>query len=92
MEPFGVLGVAASIISCVQLTGALLKRAGVGPSDHSKKDLNGILKTICGFSGAHEGLKTILLLRMMKRGYRHFNIWKSHYEIVKAYWTLWKRD
>lgn len=62
MEPFGIPGVAASIITCVQLTGALLKRVGVGPSDHSKKDLNGILKAVCGFSGAYEGLKTTLLL------------------------------
>lgn len=60
MEPFGVLGVAASIIACIQLTGTLLKR--VGPSDHSKKDLNGILKTICGFKGAYEGLTTSLQL------------------------------
>lgn len=60
MDPFGILGVAASIITCVQLTGALLKR--VGPSDHCKKDLNEILKTICGFKGAYEGLKISLQL------------------------------
>lgn len=60
MDPFGILGVAASIITCVQLTGALLKRVGL--SDHSKKDLNEILKAICGFSGAYEGLKTSLRL------------------------------
>lgn len=60
MEPFGILGVAASIITCVQLTGALLKR--VGPSDHSKKDLHEILKAICGFRGAYEGLQTSLQL------------------------------
>ena len=60
MEPFGILGVAASVVTRVQLTGSLLKR--VGPSDHSKKDLNGILKVICGFSGAYEGLKTSLRL------------------------------
>ena len=60
MEPFGILGIATSIITCVQLTGTLLQR--VGPSDHSKKDLNGILKAICGFSGAYEGLRTSLQL------------------------------
>lgn len=60
MEPFGVLGVAASIIACIQLTGTLLKQ--VGPSDHSKKDLNAILKAICGFKGAYEGLMTSLQL------------------------------
>ena len=37
-----------------------LKR--VGPSDHSKKDLNRISKAISGFSGAYEGLKTSQLL------------------------------
>lgn len=47
MEPFGVLG-------CVQLTGALIKR--VGPSDHSKKDLNEISIAICGFQCAYGGL------------------------------------
>lgn len=60
MDPFSILGVAASIFTCVQLTGALLKQ--VGPSDHSKKDLNTILKAICGFSGAYEGLRTTLQL------------------------------
>ncbi|MCJ1467598.1 hypothetical protein MMC07_006223 [Pseudocyphellaria aurata] len=60
MDPFGILGVAASIITCVQLTGALLKR--VGPSDHSRKDLNEILKAICGFRGAYENLKISLEL------------------------------
>lgn len=60
MEPFGILGVAASIITCVQLTGALLKR--VGPSDHSKKDLNEILKAILGFKGAYENLEISLRL------------------------------
>jgi hypothetical protein len=55
MDPLGVLGITASIIACVQLTGELLKR--VKPSDHSKKDLNRILKVICGFRGAYEGLK-----------------------------------
>jgi hypothetical protein len=58
MDPFGVLGVTASVIACVQLTGALLKR--VGPSDHGKKDLNRILKSICGFRGAYDGLKSHL--------------------------------
>lgn len=60
MDPFGVLGEAASIISCVQFTGALLKR--VGPSDHSKKDLIEISIVICGFQGAYEGLKSYLQL------------------------------
>jgi hypothetical protein len=58
MDPFSVLGVTASIIACIQLTGALLKR--VGPSRHSKKDLNRTLTVICGFRGAYEGLKSHL--------------------------------
>lgn len=60
MDPFSILGVAASIIACVQLTKELLKR--VGPSDHSKKDLHAISRAICGFQGAYEGLKTYLEL------------------------------
>jgi hypothetical protein len=55
MDPFIVLGVAASVISCMQLTGALLKR--VGPSDHGKKTLTRTLAVLCGFRGACEGLK-----------------------------------
>jgi hypothetical protein len=55
MDPLGVLGVTASIIACVQLTGELLKR--VKPSDHSRQDLNRILKAICGFRGVYDALK-----------------------------------
>jgi hypothetical protein len=55
MDPFSVLGITASIIACVQLTGELLKR--VKPSDHSSKDLNHILKIVCSFRGAYKGLK-----------------------------------
>lgn len=58
MDPFTVLGVAASIIACIQLTGDLLKR--VGPSDHCKAELNRVLKVVSGFSGAYEGLKVHL--------------------------------
>ena len=55
MDPFSILGLTASIIACIQLTGALIKR--VGPSDHSQKDLNHILRVVCAFKGAYEGLK-----------------------------------
>ena len=58
MDPFSTLGVTASIIACIQLTGALLKR--VGPSEHSKRDLNNIVKSICGIRGAYESLKSYL--------------------------------
>ena len=51
MEPFGVLGVAASSISCIKLLDGLLK--AVGPSDHSKEDLIHVLKAVYGFRGAY---------------------------------------
>lgn len=58
MDPISVLGVTASFIACLQLTGALLKR--FGPSDHSKTDLNRILKTIQGFQDSCNNLKSQL--------------------------------
>ena len=58
MDPFTILGVTASIIACIQLTGNLLKR--IGPSDHCKAELNRVLKIVSGFSGAYEGLKVHL--------------------------------
>jgi hypothetical protein len=51
-----VLGVTASLIACIQLTGFLAKR--LGPSSRSRDDLNRIVATLCGFRGALEGLKT----------------------------------
>jgi hypothetical protein len=56
MDPFSALGVTASVIACIQLSGALLAR--LGPSSHSREELNKVLKTLCGFKGAFEGLKT----------------------------------
>lgn len=58
MDPFSALGVAASIIACIQLSGALLKR--IGPSDHSKKELYTTLQVLTAFKGAYEGLGTLL--------------------------------
>ena len=58
MDPFSVLGVTASIIACIQLTGTLLKH--VGPSSHGRADLNRILQVVSGFNGAYEGLKLSL--------------------------------
>ncbi len=58
MDPFSVLGITASIIACIQLTGSLLQRAG--RSDHNRADLNRILQVVTGFSGAYEGLKLCL--------------------------------
>ena len=55
MDPISAVGLAASIIACLQLTGTLLKR--VGPSDHNKKDLLHIHKVVYGMHGAYQGLK-----------------------------------
>lgn len=55
MEPFGVLGVMASIIACIGFTKDLLKR--FGPSDHQKRDLEDTLRIICGFQNVYEVLK-----------------------------------
>lgn len=56
MDPVTILGVTASIIACLQLTGTLLNR--FGPSDHCKRDLKGILKTIEGFHDSCNDLKS----------------------------------
>lgn len=58
MDPFSILGVTASIIACVQLTGSLLQ--SVGRSDHDRADLNRILQVVTGFGGSYEGLKLCL--------------------------------
>lgn len=58
MDPITVLGVTASIIACLKLTGPLLKK--FGPSDHSKTDLSRILKTIQGFQDSCNELKSHL--------------------------------
>ena len=58
MDPISILGLSASIIACMQLTGALLKLAK--PSEHGKKDLNRILQVLCGFHGAYDGFKAFL--------------------------------
>ena len=55
MDPVTAVGFAASIITCLQLTGALLKR--IGPSDHNKKDLAHIQSVVYGMHGAYQGLK-----------------------------------
>lgn len=56
MDPVSILGLTASVIACIQLSGSLLAR--LRPSNHSREELNRILKTLCGFRGALEGLKT----------------------------------
>jgi hypothetical protein len=56
MDPFTILGAAASIIACIQLTGSLLQR--IGPSSHDSAELNQILTILTGFREAYEGLKS----------------------------------
>lgn len=58
MDPITVLGVTASLIACLQLTGALLGR--FGSSDHSRTDLHRILKNIQGFQDSCNDLKSYL--------------------------------
>ena len=55
MDPITAVGLAASIIACIQLTETLLKR--VGPSDHNKKDLTYIRQVVYGMHGVYQGLK-----------------------------------
>ena len=58
MDPITVLGVTASLIACLQLTGTLVKR--FEPSDHSKPNLYRILQTIQGFQDTCNDLKSRL--------------------------------
>ena len=53
-----ILGAIASVIACIQLSGALASR--LGPSSRNKDDLNRILAALCGFRGALEGLKAYM--------------------------------
>ncbi|PQE33508.1 hypothetical protein CJF32_00003381 [Rutstroemia sp. NJR-2017a WRK4] len=55
MDPFSALGVAASIIACIQLSQSLLKK--LGPSAHRSQDLKLILRTMMQFRKAYETLK-----------------------------------
>ncbi|PQE21865.1 ankyrin repeat protein [Rutstroemia sp. NJR-2017a BVV2] len=55
MDPFSALGVAASIIACIQLSQSLLKK--LGPSAHKSQDLKLILRTMMQFRKAYETLK-----------------------------------
>ena len=55
MYPITAVGLAASIIACIQLTGTPLKR--VGPLDHNKNDPIHIKRVVYGIHGAYEGLK-----------------------------------
>jgi hypothetical protein len=55
MDPFSALGVAASIIACIQLSQSLLKK--LGPSAHKTQDLKLILRTMMQFRKAYETLK-----------------------------------
>ncbi|KAK3989426.1 ankyrin repeat-containing domain protein [Cladorrhinum sp. PSN332] len=58
MDPITALGVTSGIIACIQLSGSVIKQ--LGPSSNSRDDLNKILKTLCGFKGAFDGVKTLI--------------------------------
>ncbi|QSZ37359.1 hypothetical protein DSL72_009457 [Monilinia vaccinii-corymbosi] len=62
MDPVSALGLAASIITCIQLAQALLVCTKVGPSENNRVDLEHMLKTLRGFLASYEGLKSIAAL------------------------------
>ncbi|KAF7959741.1 hypothetical protein EAE96_001350 [Botrytis aclada] len=57
MDPVSVLGLAASIIACIQLAQALSKKVGL--SEHNRTDLERMLKTLRRFLASYQGLKNI---------------------------------
>lgn len=62
MDPVSALGLAASIIAVVQLTGSCLKSTQkfLGPSQHSSNDLQTISATLYAFNGSIRNLQTHL--------------------------------
>ncbi|KAI9641807.1 hypothetical protein NHQ30_009667 [Ciborinia camelliae] len=60
MDPATALGLAGSIIACIQLAQALSKQIGL--SEHNRADLEYMLKTLRGFLAACECLKDIAAL------------------------------
>jgi hypothetical protein len=62
MDPVTALGLAASIIAVIQLTGALIKPAtsSLGPSENDEKELNGLLTAMAGFQTAYNNLELYL--------------------------------
>jgi hypothetical protein len=62
MDPVSALGLAASIIAVIQLTGALMKPAtsSLGPSENDGKELKRLLVTMTGFQTAYSNLEQYL--------------------------------
>jgi hypothetical protein len=62
MDPVSALGLAASVIAVIQLTGALIKPAtsSLGPSENDEKELNKLLTTMTGFQVAYNNLEHYL--------------------------------
>jgi hypothetical protein len=62
MDPVSALGLAASIIAVIQLTGALMKPAtsSLGPSENDEKELKRLLVTMTGFQTAYSNLEQYL--------------------------------
>lgn len=62
MDPVTAIGLAASIIAVIQLTGALIKPAtlSLGPSENDEKELKRLLNTMTGFQTAYNNLDQFL--------------------------------
>jgi hypothetical protein len=62
MDPVSALGLAASIIAVIQLTGALIKPAtsSLGPSENDEKELKRLLGTMTGFQTAYSNIEQYL--------------------------------
>jgi len=62
MDPVTAIGLAASIIAVIQLTGALIKPAtsSLGPSENDQKELERLLTTMKGFQIAYNNLEHYL--------------------------------
>lgn len=57
MDLVSALGLAASIIACIQLAQSLSSHVGL--SEHNRTDLERMLKTLRGFLAAYQGLKSV---------------------------------
>jgi hypothetical protein len=62
MDPVSALGLAASVIAVIQLTGALIKpvTSSLGPSENDEKELKRLLATVTGFQIAYNNLEQYL--------------------------------
>jgi hypothetical protein len=62
MDPITAIGLAASIIAVIQLTGALIApvTSSLGPSENDERELKNLLSTITGFQTAYNNLKHYL--------------------------------